>query len=67
MLEAMGRFGEIRTTDPAFAAAAAVAGQSNQLRRQLRPFADKTKLVSPVTYPATNDRVPAAPRRAWPR
>jgi uncharacterized protein (DUF1501 family) len=58
MLEAMGRFGEIRTSDPAFATASSVAGQSNQLRRQLRPFADKTKLVSPVTYPATNDSFP---------
>jgi hypothetical protein len=58
MLDAIGAFGRIRSPDPGFAAAAAVAGQSDTLRRQLLPFADKTKLVPPVTYPATTDPFP---------
>jgi uncharacterized protein (DUF1501 family) len=58
MLDAIGGFGRIPTTDPAFATASAVAGQSDVLRRQLLPFADKTKLTSPVPYPTVNDPFP---------
>jgi uncharacterized protein (DUF1501 family) len=58
MLDAIGAFGRIESADAGFAAAAAVAGQSDTLRRQLLPFADKTKLVPPVPYPATTDPFP---------
>ena len=60
MLDAMrlARRAPDESEDPAFSTAAAVAGQSDELRRQLLPFADKTKLTSPVTYPAANDPFP---------
>ena len=58
MLDAIGWLGETHQTDPAMKTAAAVSAQSDQLRRQLLPFADKTKLVSPVPYPQTTDSFP---------
>lgn len=58
MLDAIGWLGETHQTDPAMKTAAAVSAQSDQLRRQLLPFAGKTKLVSPVQYPQTTDSFP---------
>jgi uncharacterized protein (DUF1501 family) len=58
MLETLGRFGDLRTNDPALRAVGDVATQSDQLRRQLLPFADKTKLASPVPYPQSTDDFP---------
>jgi uncharacterized protein (DUF1501 family) len=58
MLETLGRFGELHTTDPALHTVSQVASQSDRLRKQLLPFADKTKLVSPVAYPQTSDGFP---------
>ncbi|HUY70660.1 MAG TPA: DUF1501 domain-containing protein [Gaiellaceae bacterium] len=58
MLETLGRFGELHATDPALHTVSQVASQSDRLRKQLLPFADKTKLVSPVAYPQTSDGFP---------
>ncbi len=58
MLETLGRFGELHATDPALLTVSEVASQSDRLRKQLLPFADKTKLVSPVAYPQTSDSFP---------
>ena len=58
MLETLGRFGELHATDPALKTVSEVASQSDRLRQQLLPFADKTKLVSPVAYPQTSDSFP---------
>ena len=53
MLEAMGEFGNLHTTDAALRTAGAVAQQSERLRIQLLPFAGKKSLGSPVTYPVS--------------
>ena len=58
MIETFGRFGELHATDPALQAVGEVAAQSDRLRRQLLPFADKSKLVSPVAYPQSSDQFP---------
>ena len=59
MLDAVGGFGTLAGSDPALQTAANVAVQSDRLRRQLLPFADKTKLVAPVPYPESSDSFPA--------
>ena len=58
MLDSLGRFGELPSTDPAMQTVGQVASQSDRLRKQLLPFADKTKLVSPVAYPQSSDGFP---------
>ena len=58
MLDALGGFGLLASKDPALSAAAEVAAQSDRLRRQLHPFSDKSKLVSPVAYPKVSDSFP---------
>ncbi len=58
MLETLGKFGSLGGSDPAARTAADVASQSNRLRGQLAPFADKTKLVVPVPYPQGTDPFP---------
>ena len=59
MLDAVGGFGALAGNDPALQTAANVAVQADRLRRQLLPFADKTKLVSPVPYPKSSDSFPS--------
>ena len=59
MLDAVGGFGALAGSDPALQTAASVAVQSDRLRRQLLPFADKTKLVSAVAYPQSSEGFPA--------
>jgi uncharacterized protein (DUF1501 family) len=58
MLDTLGRFGSSATHDPAMRQVADVAAQSDRLRKQLLPFADKKKLVPPVAYPAVDDNFP---------
>jgi uncharacterized protein (DUF1501 family) len=58
MLDTLGAFGTIASHDPATRQVADVAAQSDRLRRQLLPFADKTKLTPPVAYPNVNDDFP---------
>jgi uncharacterized protein (DUF1501 family) len=58
MLDALGGFGRLASKDPAIRTSADVAAQSDRLRRQLHPFADKSKLVSPVAYPKAEDGFP---------
>jgi uncharacterized protein (DUF1501 family) len=58
MLETLGEFGRLATTDAAVQTAASVAVESELLRRQLLPFAGATKLVSPVVYPQSSDPFP---------
>src|SRR5207302_2988524 len=57
-LDTLGAFGSIASRDPAMRQVADVAAQSNRLRRQLLPFADKSKLVPPVAYPTVDDDFP---------
>jgi uncharacterized protein (DUF1501 family) len=58
MLDTLGAFGSIASHDPAMRQVADVAAQSNRLRRQLLPFADKKKLVPAVAYPTVDDNFP---------
>jgi uncharacterized protein (DUF1501 family) len=58
MLDTLGAFGSIASRDPATRQVADVAAQSDRLRRQLLPFADKSKLTSPVAYPSGDDSFP---------
>lgn len=58
MLDTLGAFGTIATHDSAMRQAANVAAQSDRLRRQLLPFAEKTKLTPPVAYPTVDDNFP---------
>jgi len=58
MLEALGSFGALGKGDAAMQTAADVAVQSDRLRRQLKPFADKKTLASPVAYPQSSDGFP---------
>jgi uncharacterized protein (DUF1501 family) len=59
MLDTLGEFGRLAGADPATQTAAAVAVESDRLRRQLLPFAGVKKLVSPVAYPQSSDGFPA--------
>jgi uncharacterized protein (DUF1501 family) len=58
MLDTLGKFGSIASRDPAMRQVADVAAQSNRLRHQLLPFADKKKLIPPVAYPTVDDDFP---------
>ena len=61
MLTAIGSLGANGSSDPAFAAAAAVTAQVDRLRTQLLPFQgqdDRPGYTSPVQYPTSNDAFP---------
>ena len=57
LLDGIGQLGSIKSHDLQFATAANVARQSDRLRRQLLPFANK-KVAPPVTYPTSSDSFP---------
>ena len=57
LMDAIGQLGSIKSQDAQFATAANVARQSDRLRRQLLPFANK-KVAPPVTYPTSSDSFP---------